>query len=92
MNGVSVAGLLLLQLGTWCCSFPHHGVHAAAAGTRAEQAAQLARGKTPLPAAEDPTVDKLVSVGIQRLQQNGTWKLWKWPPAAKEFLNAGDFK
>ena len=37
-------------------------------------------------------MDELVSVGIRRLQQNSTWKLWKWPPAAKEFLNAEEFK
>ena len=39
-----------------------------------------------------PTVDKLVSVGILRLQESKTWKLWKWPPAAKEFLDAQDFR
>ena len=64
----------------------------AAAGMRAEQGAQLAGAKTPLPSTRDPTVDELVSVGVQRLQQNKTWRLWKWPPAAKEFLTAEEFK
>ena len=59
---------------------------------RAEQAARLPWAKTPLPSTRGPTVDELVSVGIQRLQQNDTWKLWKWPPAAKEFLNAEEFR
>ena len=48
-------------------------------------------GETPLPHAYIPTVDELLSVGIQRLQENNTWKLWKWPPAAKEFRNAKEF-
>ena len=31
-------------------------------------------------------------MGIQRLQENKTWKLWKWPPAAKEFLTVKEFR
>ena len=83
---------MLLWLGICCFSFPYHSVHAAAAEMRAEQAAQLAVGETPLPYTYEPTLDELVSVGIRRLQENRTWKLWKWPPAAKEFLSAKDFK
>ena len=45
----------------------------------AEQTAQL---------ANEPTVDELLSVGIQHLQEKETWKLWKWLLAAKEFLLA----
>ena len=71
-----------------CCrSFPHHGVHAAAA---AEQAARLAAGLAPLPYRA--TVDELLSVGIQRLQANKTCKVWTWPLAAKEFLDKRKFK
>ena len=39
----------------------------------------------------DSGVDELVSVGIQRLQKNRTWKLWNWPPAAKELLSGKEF-
>ena len=70
---------LLLQL-------PSSKVAAAAA----EQAARLAVGLTPL--TYNPTVDELLPVGIQRLQENRPCKLWVWPPAAKEFLDATDFK
>ena len=48
----------------------------------AEQAAQV---------ASKPTVDELLSLGIQRLQEKKTLKLWKWPPAAKEFIDAEKF-
>ncbi len=58
-------------------------MHAAAAERFAEEADQL---------AHEPTVDELLSVGIQRLQQNKTCKLWKWLPAAKEFVTAKEFK
>ena len=75
--------MVLLWLGTCRCSFPRHSVRAAA---DAEQAARLAVGLAPLSYTYCPTVDALLSVGIQRLQQNKTWRLWKWPPAAKEFL------
>ncbi len=81
--------MVLLWLGTCCCSFPRHSVRAAA---DAEQAARLAVGLAPLSYTYHPTVDALLSVGIQRLQQNKTWRLWKWPPAAKEFLKAGEFR
>ena len=81
--------MIPLSLGTCCCSFPHHGVHAAA---DAEQAARLAVGLAPVPYTYHPTVDVLVPVGIQRLQENKTWKLWKWPPAAKEFLTVKEFR
>ena len=58
---------------------------------RAERPAKLAVGKAPLPYISAPTVDELLPVGIQRLRENNTWKVWKWPPAAKEFVNAKEF-
>ena len=39
----------------------------------------------------EPSLVEFVSVGIQRLRENGTWKMWKWPPTAKEFLSAAEF-
>ena len=78
--------MLSLWLGTCCCSFPHHSVHAAAAEVCAKRLAQRAVGATPVPHTLKPTVVELLPVGIQRLQENKTWKLWVWPPAAKEQL------
>ena len=82
-----VVALVSLWLSTCCCSFPYHSVRAAAA---AEQAAWLAVGLIPL--TYNPTVDELLSVGIQCLQQNKSCRLWVWPPAAKEFLSAKEFR
>ena len=82
-----VVAMVSLWLGTRCCSFPHLRVRAAAA---AERAARVAVGLAPL--VYNPTVDEVVSVGIQRLQQSRTWKLWRWPLAAKEFLDAKEFR
>ncbi len=82
-----VVAMVSLWPGTCCCCFPHHSVHAAAA---AEQAARLAVGLTPL--IYKPAVDEVVSVGIQRLQENKTWRLWVWPPAAKKFVNEKEFR
>ncbi len=81
-----------MWLGACHCDFPQCMIRAAAAEMDAEQAAQLAEGETLLHYTYDPTVDELVTVGIQRLQNNKTWKLWMWPPAAKEFLTAEEFK
>ena len=57
-------------------------IYAAAGRRGAKQEDQLASG---------PTVDQLLPVGIQRLQENKTWKVWKWPPADKEFIDAKEF-
>ena len=79
---------VLLWLGTCYCSFLHLGVCGAAAEADANQPAQLVVGELLLQYKYDSGVDELVSVGIQRLQHNNNWKLWMWPPAAKEFFSA----
>lgn len=87
-----------LWLGTCCCSFPH--LVRAAAAELVQLHAELVIKKLDearLPCTYKglkgyPTMDELLSVVIQRLQENKSWKLWKWPPAAKEFLNATEFR
>ncbi len=90
--------IVSLWLGTCCCSFPH--IVRAAAAEIDQLHAELVIKKLEearLPCTYNrskgyPTLDELLSVGIQRLQDNKTWKLWKWPPAAKEFLSAMEFR
>ena len=87
---VKLAGCLLLWLPTSQC--------AAAAGPKisdlfmsSDESEQETDHEDGAQLANEPTVDELLSLGIQRLQENKTWKLWKWPLAAKEFVDAKEF-
>ena len=40
----------------------------------------------------EPSIEELLQLGISRLHEKPTWKLWQWLPEEKEFLDADSFR
>ena len=62
----------------------------AKAQAEAETAEHLAAGRVVL--ALEPPLDETLEVGLQRSQERGTWKMWRWPPENAEFHDSEVFR